>query len=102
MSRKSSWHTCRTCRQDRLRNRPRWNRKHLHNILANAIEAIIVRVVPPAQCPDHEQEPLVGEEPIVVVVKVVGDDPPPIKPRFFASAFTRRSPMERRVLKLVM
>lgn len=61
---------------------------------------MIVRVVPPAQCPDHEQEPLVGEEPIAVVIKVVGD-PPATRPKFFARELTSLSPMERKVLKLV-
>lgn len=57
----------------------------------------------PAQCPDQEHV-VVGDEPVVVfVVKVVlGLPDPPDRPKFFARAAIRLSPIDRRVVKLVM
>jgi hypothetical protein len=54
----------------------------------------------PAQWPDQEHEP-VGPGPAEVVVEVLLEPPEP-RSKFLTSAVTRLSPMQRKVLKLVM
>jgi hypothetical protein len=57
----------------------------------------------PAQCPDQEHV-VVGEEPVVIfVIKVVvGLPEPPDRPKFFARAAIKLSPIDRSVVKLVI
>lgn len=56
----------------------------------------------PAQCPDQEHVAVVEESVVVFVVKVVvGFPEPPDRPKFFARAAIKLSPIDRSVVKLV-